>query len=81
MSVHDLQLVAVKRDWVPEWLFSIAKHWMPLAELLCEPVQCAWGCRQPATALVLDVPDTELSWPNGVPTCDIHMLWARSRRP
>ena len=35
--------VAIKREWVPEWLFAIATHCLPLARLLCEAPRCSCG--------------------------------------
>lgn len=37
----------IKRPWVPDWLFRIAAHWLPLAKLLCETPRCR--CGEPAT--------------------------------
>lgn len=32
--------IAIKRPWVPEGLFRIATHFLPLAMLLCERPRC-----------------------------------------
>jgi len=41
--VSEFIPVAIKRAWVPEWLFRLATHWLPLAKALCESPKCACG--------------------------------------
>ena len=49
----DYQLVAVKKPWVPEWLWSIVKHVMPIAWLLVDRPGCEWpDCSFAATCLL-----------------------------
>lgn len=53
--MSDFELVAEKRPWVPDWLWRIACHWMPLASALSWPPRCQWvslgvACWLPANA-------------------------------